>query len=101
MDNVSFHSKKQLFLAAPNAGCRLLFLPPYSPELNPFEKFRAWLKRFLKKILPLMIPFMLLFNCGDYTILKREKAERYPGRPLGATPRRRNVKQPMSRAFHP
>ena len=34
MDNVSFHSKKQLFLAAPNAGCRLLFLPPYSPEIK-------------------------------------------------------------------
>lgn len=52
MDNASFHSKKRLLLAAQNAGCRLLFLPPYSPELNPIEKFWAWLKRFLRKILP-------------------------------------------------
>ena len=52
MDNASFHSKKRLFFAAQNAGCRLLFLPPYSPELNPIENFWAWLKRFLRKILP-------------------------------------------------
>ncbi|MCI8405511.1 MAG: hypothetical protein HFE43_00645 [Oscillospiraceae bacterium] len=44
MDNASFHTQ--------NAGCRLLFLPPYSPELNPIEKFWAWLKRFLRNVLP-------------------------------------------------
>ena len=52
MDNASFHSKKRLLSAAQIAGCKLLFLPPYSPELNPIEKFWAWLKRFLCKILP-------------------------------------------------
>ena len=66
MDNASFHSKKRLIRAVLNAGCRLLFLPPYSPELNPIEKFWAWLKRFLRKILPLVMPFVPLFNCGDY-----------------------------------
>lgn len=52
MDNASFHSKNRLFSVAQNAGCRVLFLPPYSPELNPIELFWAWLKRFLRKILP-------------------------------------------------
>ncbi len=52
MDNASFHSKKRLVSAAQNAGCKLIFLPPYSPELNPIEKFWGWLKRFLRKILP-------------------------------------------------
>ena len=52
MDNASFHSKKRLFSVAQNAGCKLIFLPPYSPELNPIEKFWAWLKGFLRKILP-------------------------------------------------
>lgn len=57
MDNASFHSKKRLFCAAQAAGCRLLFLPPYSPELNPIENFWSWLKRFLRKILPLSHSF--------------------------------------------
>lgn len=52
MDNASFHSKKRLLPAAQNAGCRLVFLPPYSPELNPIENFWAWLKQSLRKTLP-------------------------------------------------
>ncbi len=52
MDNASFHSKKRLVSAAQNAGCKLIFLPRYSPELNLIEKFWTWLKRFLRKILP-------------------------------------------------
>lgn len=57
MDNAAFHSKKRLLSAAQIAGCKLLFLPPYSPELNPIEKFWAWLKRFLRKILPTVSSF--------------------------------------------
>ena len=51
MDNASFHSKKRLFSAVQKYGCHLIFLPPYSPELNPIENFWAWLKRHLKKFL--------------------------------------------------
>lgn len=39
MDNASFHRKKQLKLLAKAHECRLIFLPPYSPELNPIEHF--------------------------------------------------------------
>jgi len=52
MDNASFHRKKQLKQIAKDHGYRLVFLPPYSPELNPIEHFWAWLKRKLRKILP-------------------------------------------------
>lgn len=52
MDNASFHRKARLFSAAQNAGIILIFLPPYSPELNPIEHFWAWLKRYLSNILP-------------------------------------------------
>jgi transposase len=52
MDNASFHKKAKLNLLAQKHGYRLLFLPPYSPELNPIENFWSWLKNRLKKILP-------------------------------------------------
>jgi transposase len=52
MDNASFHRKSKLFPLASQAGVRLVFLPPYSPEYNPIEHFWAWLKRYLRKILP-------------------------------------------------
>ena len=57
MDNASFHRKKQLSCAAKKAGCCLIFLPPYSPQLNPIEKFWSWLKRYLRKILPFQKSF--------------------------------------------
>jgi transposase len=52
MDNASFHRKSKLYALAEKMGHRLLFLPPYSPELNPIENFWSWLKRYLRKILP-------------------------------------------------
>ena len=52
MDNASFHRKSKLFPLAQSAGHRLIFLPPYSPEFNPIENFWAWLKRYLRKVLP-------------------------------------------------
>ena len=48
MDNVSFHRKKKLLAIAQNHHMKLIFLPPYSPELNPIEKEWANLKRWLK-----------------------------------------------------
>ena len=45
MDNASFHRKKQLNMLAEENGKRVIFLPPYSPELNPIEHFWNWLKK--------------------------------------------------------
>jgi len=52
MDNATFHRKSKLFPLAEQARVRLVFLPPYSPNLNLIEHFWAWLKRHLRKILP-------------------------------------------------
>jgi len=52
MDNARFHRKSVLSELAGRAGVHLLFLPPYSPDLNPIECFWAWLKDRLRKILP-------------------------------------------------
>jgi transposase len=51
LDNASFHRKKKLRELAEKSKCDVLFLPPYSPDLNPIEKFWAWLKKKLRKIL--------------------------------------------------
>lgn len=48
MDNASFHRKKELSQIAEKHHITLIFLPPYSPELNPIEKFWANLKHWLK-----------------------------------------------------
>ena len=45
MDNASFHSKKHLKGIAEKHKIELIFLPPYSPELNPIEHFWNWLKK--------------------------------------------------------
>ncbi len=52
MDNASFHRKQKLHTLARKAHYTLLFLPPYSPELNPIEHFWSWLKSSLRKVLP-------------------------------------------------
>ena len=57
MDNASFHRKGVLSLLAAKASCSLLFLPPYSPDLNPIEHFWAWLKSKLRDLLPLFHSF--------------------------------------------
>lgn len=47
MDNLAAHKAKEVNKAIEKAGARVLFLPPYSPELNPIEE--AWSK--MKSIL--------------------------------------------------
>jgi transposase len=51
MDNATFHRKKTLRSIAVGFGVRVIFLPPYSPDLNPIEKFWSWLKSKLRSLL--------------------------------------------------
>lgn len=44
MDNASFHKSAKTKELIEAAGCKLLYLPPYSPELNPIEKTWANIK---------------------------------------------------------
>jgi len=52
LDNATFHRKSVLPGLAQRHGCSVLFLPPYSPDLNPIENKWAWLKRKLRQLLP-------------------------------------------------
>jgi transposase len=49
LDNVATHKSGALRRLVEGAGCRLRFLPPYSPDLSPIEeafaKFKALLRR--------------------------------------------------------
>jgi transposase len=49
MDNASFHRTERLEQMCYEAGVKLIYLPPYSPDLNPIEEFFAELKAFIKK----------------------------------------------------
>jgi transposase len=39
IDNARFHKSQRVIELIEAAGCRVLFLPPYSPDLNPIEHF--------------------------------------------------------------
>ena len=49
MDNLSSHKGEAVRKAIRNAGAHLLFLPKYSPDLNPIEQVFAKLKTLLRK----------------------------------------------------
>jgi len=49
MDNASFHHSPKIKQLCDDAGVKLVFLPPYSPDLNPIEEFFAQLKKFIKR----------------------------------------------------
>ena len=48
LDNLSVHKNAQARAAIAAAGCRLEFLPVYSPDLNPIERVFAHLKATLR-----------------------------------------------------
>ncbi len=51
-DNLGSHKGKAVRRAIKAAGARLLFLPKYSPDLNPIEQVFAKLKTLVRKAAP-------------------------------------------------
>ena len=50
LDNLKAHKAPEVRAAIEAAGCRVLFVPPYSPEFNAIEKLWSKLKARLRKI---------------------------------------------------
>ncbi len=48
LDNLGSHTAAGVRRAVEGAGCRLLYLPPYSPDLNPIEAAFSKLKGLLR-----------------------------------------------------
>ena len=51
LDNASFHKSERSRTIIKEAGCNLMFLPPYSPDLNPIEKVWAYVKSKIKAVI--------------------------------------------------
>jgi transposase len=49
--NLHFHKSRKVKEAIEKAGCTLLYLPVYSPDLNPIEHCWANFKNYLRKII--------------------------------------------------
>jgi transposase len=66
MDNAAFHKSEETRKIIHSAGCELLYLPPYSPDLNPIEIFWA---NFKKKVATLITQLESLPMAIDYAFL--------------------------------
>jgi transposase len=51
VDNATFHHGGRIAQLIEAAGAQLIYLPPYSPDLNRIEKCWAWLKSRIRKCL--------------------------------------------------
>jgi transposase len=47
MDNLSAHKGEEVRELVEERGCQVLFLPPYSPDLNPIEEAFSKIKGLL------------------------------------------------------
>src|SRR5215212_11108149 len=50
MDNLGAHRPKRIRELIEGRGCELVYLPPYSPDLNPIEEALSKIKHLLRKI---------------------------------------------------
>ena len=50
MDNLGVHKGERVRELIEGRGCKLLYLPPYSPDLNPIEEAFSKIKGFLRQI---------------------------------------------------
>lgn len=91
MDNCRIHKSEALQKAVADAGCILVFLPPYSPDFNPIEEsfscgnlslsvfmdvanyhtVKSWIRRYWRDFQASDEPeIMLLEACGTVTPAK-------------------------------
>lgn len=77
MDNLPAHKGLRVEQLIKAAGAELLYLPPYSPDMNPIEKAYSKLKAFLRKIAERTVAGLMtaLEACAD--IFKPAECENY------------------------
>ena len=65
IDNASFHKSAKIKNLMQAAGIKLMYLPPYSPDLNPIEHYWHKIKNSIRK---LMRHSKLLENAMEMTL---------------------------------
>ena len=51
IDNATFHKGGRIEQLIEQAGCKVIYLPPYSPDFNKIEKCWSWLKSRIRQCL--------------------------------------------------
>lgn len=52
LDNLAAHKRPQVARIIEACGARIMFLPPYSPDLNPIEKMWSKIKSIIRSLRP-------------------------------------------------
>jgi transposase len=52
LDNLAAHKRAKVAEVIHACGARIMFLPPYSPDLNPIEKMWSKIKSILRSLKP-------------------------------------------------
>jgi transposase len=50
LDNLAVHKRASVRQAIAAAGCRVLFLPSYSPDFNPIEQVFSKIKAYIRRV---------------------------------------------------
>jgi len=77
MDNLAAHKVAEVGEKIRATGARLLYLPPYSPDLNPIEKCWAQLKQYLRAAKARSIPVLEIALTTAFAALTSDQAAAY------------------------
>lgn len=73
MDNLSSHKAPAAISAIEQAGASAIYLPPYSPDLNPIEKIFSKLKQIIRGLAPRSLAEIV--NAARQALLKITRQE--------------------------
>jgi transposase len=59
MDNTKIHHDNELIALIEGLGCRVVFLPPYSPDYNPIETAFSTIKSWIR------YNYIFMETCND------------------------------------
>ena len=63
-DNANFHKSVTTRKLVESYGFKTIFLPPYSPDLNPIEKYWANMKTKIRELLPTVATLSQAFDAA-------------------------------------